>query len=121
MAELVVERGGHPAGAQAVPGVPLDLVPERPLLDSAACATTRRRWSATVRTRSTIGTASRRSWPIAAARSAAASRAILNYGHIERYNDRRGFFGFFECVDDQEVANGLFDAVREWFAEQGIY
>ena len=47
--------------------------------------------------------------------------AILNQGHNLRYHERRGFFGFFECIDDQEVANGLLDAVRQWFAEQGIY
>ena len=47
--------------------------------------------------------------------------AILNRGHIERYGERRGFFGFFECVDDQEVANGLFDAARDWFAERDIF
>lgn len=47
--------------------------------------------------------------------------AILNLGHIERYDDLRGFFGFFECDDDQEAADGLFDAVRRWFAGQGIY
>jgi GNAT superfamily N-acetyltransferase len=47
--------------------------------------------------------------------------AILNVGHIERYSDPRGFFGFFECRDDQEAANGLFDACREWFAGQGIH
>jgi GNAT superfamily N-acetyltransferase len=46
--------------------------------------------------------------------------AILNYGHIERYNDLRGFFGFFDCRDDREAAHGLFDAVRDWFAGQGI-
>lgn len=46
--------------------------------------------------------------------------AILNYGHIDRYDELRGFFGFFESVDDQEVANGLFDAARGWFADQGI-
>lgn len=45
---------------------------------------------------------------------------ILNIGHIERYNDRRGFFGFFECRDDQDAANALFDACRDWFASQGI-
>ena len=45
--------------------------------------------------------------------------AILNQGHNERYRERRGFFGFFECVDDQQVANGLFDAVRDWFARPG--
>jgi GNAT superfamily N-acetyltransferase len=47
--------------------------------------------------------------------------AILNQGHNLQYNERRGFFGFFECRDDQEAANGLFDAVRQWFANQGIY
>ncbi len=46
--------------------------------------------------------------------------AILNEGHIERYQERRGFFGFFECVDDQEVAHRLFDAVRGWFSEREI-
>jgi GNAT superfamily N-acetyltransferase len=46
--------------------------------------------------------------------------AILNWGHNERYRERRGFFGFFECVDDQEAADGLLDAVRQWFADQGI-
>jgi len=47
--------------------------------------------------------------------------AILNLGHIERYDDRRGFFGYFECVDDQRAADALFDAVRCWFADQGIF
>lgn len=47
--------------------------------------------------------------------------AILNHGHIHRHSDRRGFFGFFECVDDQQVANGLFDAARRWFADQDIH
>ena len=47
--------------------------------------------------------------------------AILNRKHIERYSERRGFFGFFECVDDQEVANGLLDAVKEWFAGRDIH
>ena len=47
--------------------------------------------------------------------------AILNQGHNERYRERRGFFGFFECVDDQAAADGLLDAARQWFADQGIY
>ena len=47
--------------------------------------------------------------------------AILNRGHIAQYNDPRGFFGFFDCFDDQEAANGLFDAVRQWFADQDIH
>jgi len=47
--------------------------------------------------------------------------AILNRGHIDRYGERRGFFGFFECVDQQEVAHRLFDAVKDWFARREIY
>lgn len=46
--------------------------------------------------------------------------AIINVGHIQRYDDSRGFFGFFECRDDQEAANALFDACRQWFAAQGV-
>lgn len=46
--------------------------------------------------------------------------AIVNQAHIDRYQDRRGFFGFFECVDDQQVANALFDAARTWLAERNI-
>ena len=47
--------------------------------------------------------------------------AILNRGHNERFDESRGFFGFFECVDDQTVASALFDAVRGWFAERDIH
>jgi GNAT superfamily N-acetyltransferase len=47
--------------------------------------------------------------------------AVLNHGHNVHYNERRGFFGFFECRDDQEAADALFIAVRNWFADQGIY
>lgn len=46
--------------------------------------------------------------------------AIVNGSHNRQYGERRGFFGFFESVDDQEVADGLFDAVRDWFAERDI-
>ncbi|MBR4751955.1 MAG: GNAT family N-acetyltransferase [Thermoguttaceae bacterium] len=45
--------------------------------------------------------------------------AILNVGHLERYNDGVGFFGFFESVDDQEVANALFNAASQWLKDQG--
>jgi len=46
--------------------------------------------------------------------------AIINHAHNETNKEQRGFFGFFECVDDQEVANGLFDAARDWFAQRDI-
>ena len=47
--------------------------------------------------------------------------AILNHDHNERYDERRGFFGFFECIDDAEAATALFDAAKGWFAERGIH
>jgi GNAT superfamily N-acetyltransferase len=46
--------------------------------------------------------------------------AILNRVHIEKFNDPRGFFGFFECEDDQEAADLLLAAVKDWFEQQGI-
>jgi len=46
--------------------------------------------------------------------------AILNRGHVERFSEQRGYFGFFECVEDGEAAGKLFDAVRAWFAERDI-
>ncbi|MFW6124838.1 MAG: N-acetyltransferase, partial [Pirellulales bacterium] len=47
--------------------------------------------------------------------------AVLNRGHNERYEERRGFWGFFEAIDDQAVADALFDTVRRWFHDQGIF
>jgi GNAT superfamily N-acetyltransferase len=46
--------------------------------------------------------------------------AIVNHAHNRRYDERRGFFGFFESVDDQQVATGLFDAARSWLRDRGI-
>ncbi len=46
--------------------------------------------------------------------------ALVNHTHNERYNEQRGFFGFFESVDDQQVADGLFGAARQWLREQGM-
>ncbi len=46
--------------------------------------------------------------------------AIHNYTYTEVHNEQRGFFGFFECVDDEEVAHALFEAARQWLAERGL-
>ncbi len=46
---------------------------------------------------------------------------LVNHRHNQTYNEQRGFFGFFECVDEQQVAAALFDACRAWLAERGIY
>ena len=40
--------------------------------------------------------------------------AISNRLHNETHGDRVGFFGFFESIDDQEVANALFEAAAAW-------
>ena len=46
--------------------------------------------------------------------------AILNRAHNRFHQEQRGFFGFFESIDDESVAAGLFDAARSWFAARGI-
>lgn len=46
--------------------------------------------------------------------------AVANRLHNETHRDHVGFFGFFETVDDQSVANALFDAAGAWLAERGF-
>ncbi len=46
--------------------------------------------------------------------------AIKNDLHNKYHNDKVGFFGFFECINDQEVANALFDAVKNWLKSKGL-
>lgn len=46
--------------------------------------------------------------------------AIENRAHNATYADRIGFFGFFECVDDQDVASGLFEAAGRWLSSRGL-
>ncbi|MBL6712867.1 MAG: N-acetyltransferase [Pirellulales bacterium] len=46
--------------------------------------------------------------------------AIVNAGHVERYGENRGFFGFFECEDDLPAAEAVFTAARDWLDEQGM-
>jgi len=46
--------------------------------------------------------------------------AIENRWHNEHHRDRIGFFGFFECVDDQEVADALLEAAERWLAARGL-
>ena len=45
--------------------------------------------------------------------------AVLNRGHLDRYNDGVGFCGFFDCIDDVSVAGTLFDAAADWLREKG--
>jgi GNAT superfamily N-acetyltransferase len=45
---------------------------------------------------------------------------IVNHEHNRHFNERRGFFGFFEAINDRAVAHALFDAVRAWLAERNL-
>ena len=45
---------------------------------------------------------------------------FVNNVHNRKYGEKRGFFGFFECVDDVAVARTLFEAGRAWLAQRGM-
>jgi GNAT superfamily N-acetyltransferase len=47
--------------------------------------------------------------------------AIVNENHIREHNEKVGFFGFFESIDDQAVASALFDAARDWLKAKGMH
>jgi len=46
--------------------------------------------------------------------------AIHNRAHNEFHEDKVGFFGFFESIDDQEVADAVFAAAAAWLGEHGL-
>lgn len=46
--------------------------------------------------------------------------AITNYNHNKEHTDKVGFFGFFECIDDQGVATALFTAAEQWLSDNGM-
>jgi len=45
---------------------------------------------------------------------------LINHVHNRKYNERRGFFGFFECIDDSAVAGELFEAGQDWLRQRGM-
>lgn len=47
--------------------------------------------------------------------------AIVNHAHNRRFDEKRGFFGFFESIDDQTVASALLDQARWWLAAREIH
>lgn len=46
--------------------------------------------------------------------------AVENRGHNDFHNDKTGFYGFFESIDDQQVANALFDTAKKWLKSRGL-
>jgi hypothetical protein len=46
--------------------------------------------------------------------------ASIDRLHLERYGDGTGFFGFFDTIEDQEVADALLATTAEWLRARGI-
>jgi GNAT superfamily N-acetyltransferase len=46
--------------------------------------------------------------------------AAVNERLIAKEGENIGFFGFFECIEDQGVATALFQAAETWLREQGM-
>ena len=46
--------------------------------------------------------------------------SIVNYAHLEFHRDNVGFFGLFECINDKEVTNALFNKAKEFLLENNL-
>lgn len=46
--------------------------------------------------------------------------AIVNGLHNDFHKEQMGFWGFFECTNDQEVADKLFAVAEDWLRKQGM-
>ncbi|MEX1140443.1 MAG: GNAT family N-acetyltransferase [Bacteroidota bacterium] len=46
--------------------------------------------------------------------------AIVNHNHNKEHNDKVGFFGFFESINDPAVARALLDTVKEFLKANGM-
>jgi GNAT superfamily N-acetyltransferase len=46
--------------------------------------------------------------------------AIVNHQHNQQFGDQTGFFGFFETINDEQVAEALISAAADWLRERGM-
>ena len=46
--------------------------------------------------------------------------AIIDRNHIALHNERAGFFGFFECMPDPDIADSLLRAASNWLKARDI-
>ena len=46
--------------------------------------------------------------------------AFVNYNHNKHWDDKVGFFGQFETIEDPNVANALLDAAESWLKSKGM-
>jgi hypothetical protein len=45
--------------------------------------------------------------------------AHLNHLHNEYHKDKTGFFGFYECIDDEKVSGALLSTAEGWLKDKG--
>ncbi len=62
----------------------------------------------------TLFTAHRNGWCVGRA------SAQIDREHLALHKDDAGFFGFFDTIDDEEVATGLLDAAARWLKARGM-
>jgi GNAT superfamily N-acetyltransferase len=46
--------------------------------------------------------------------------AIVNNPHNRRYEEKRGFIGFYECRDDVDASSALLSEAAKWLAQRGM-
>jgi hypothetical protein len=46
--------------------------------------------------------------------------ASIDRAHLDRYDDSTGFFGFFDTIDDEEVARALLASAEAWLRGKGL-
>ncbi len=46
--------------------------------------------------------------------------AIINHNHNSFHDEKCGFFGFFDCINDEQAAGALFKAAEDWLREKGM-
>ena len=46
--------------------------------------------------------------------------AIVNDAHNRRYDEKRGFFGFYQCEDDVQASNLLLESACKWLKKRGM-
>lgn len=46
--------------------------------------------------------------------------AIHNWLHNEFHEEKKGFFGFFECINDTAVSKRLFEAAQSWLKKESL-
>ncbi len=46
--------------------------------------------------------------------------AVVDHDFVAFHEEKTGYFGMFECIDDREVAEALFERASRWLNERGM-